>query len=407
MPKHGEVGNYFYAADRKLWVGRITLPSTELDKTGKPKRRRKEMTAKSRSDLLAKMSAATKQLEKQGDLHTSSMTVAQWTDYWMREIVVKTRRPSTVASYRSIVAWIETAIGPVKLDKLTAAHIRKVFTIMSNPPDIDGVPQEPRSSTYQRNTHSVMSASFRDAEREGRIMRNPVDLVDAPLKNLTQLEAFTPTEAAKLLSAFEGQADLYLWATFLLTGARRGEVLGLEWDRVTDVLDLSWQMQRLPDGPRPANFEYRQISGGLYWTRPKTRAGWRIIPLVDPLKSVLERWKEEATANPWGLVFTRKTVAGETLPIDPDYATKLWPEVRKAAGISKSVRIHDLRHTTVDLLYAAGVPEDLITVIVGHSNRLMSRAYKSKADRDRLVAAMSQMSALLGYTQPEIEGVTG
>lgn len=403
MPKHGEVGNYFYAEDRKLWVGRITLPSTELDKTGKPKRRRKEMTSKSRSELLAKMSAATKQLEKQGDLHTSSMTVAQWMDYWMREIVVKTRRPSTVASYRSIVAWINTAIGPVKLDKLTAAHVRKVFTIMSNPPDVDGKPQEARSSTYQRNTHSVMSAAFRDAEREGRIMRNPVDLVDAPLKNLTHLEAFTPTEAAKLLSAFEGQPDLYLWATFLLTGARRGEVLGLEWDRVTDVLDLSWQLQRLPDGPRPANFEYRQVDGGLYWTRPKTRAGWRIIPLVDPLRGVLERWRAESKPNPWGLVFTRTTAAGVVLPIDPDYATKLWPEVRKAAGISKAVRIHDLRHTTVDLLYAAGVPEDLITVIVGHSNRLMSRAYKSKADRDRLVAAMSQMSALLGYTQPAIE----
>ncbi len=56
-----------------------------------------------------------------------------------------------------------------------------------------------------------------------------------------------------------------------------------------------------------------------------------------------------------------------------------WPGILKAAGIDKHVRVHDIRHTTVDLLCAAGVPEDLIQEVVGHSSRAMSRAYKSKA----------------------------
>jgi hypothetical protein len=33
-------------------------------------------------------------------------------------------------------------------------------------------------------------------------------------------------------------------AAALFTGARQGELIGLELDRVTDELDLSWQLKR-------------------------------------------------------------------------------------------------------------------------------------------------------------------
>ena len=113
-----------------------------------------------------------------------------------------------------------------------------------------------------------------------------------------------------------------------------------------------------------------------------------MVPLVDPLKSILARWREAAPPNPWGLVFT---LDGQ--PIDPADASKAWPDVLAAAGIDKQVRLHDLRHTAVDLLYDAGVPEHLILEIVGHSSRAMSRSYRSKGDPKRLTAAMEQFSA--------------
>ena len=69
----------------------------------------------------------------------------------------------------------------------------------------------------------------------------------------------------------------------------------------------------------------------------------------------------------------------------------------------REVKLHGLRHTTADLLYLAGVPEDLITEILGHSTRAMSRAYKSKGNDLRLRQAMATMSAMFDVEPPAIE----
>lgn len=375
-------GSVFWNAEKNAYEGRIELPPGPDGKRRTWRRRRKK-----KADLLALMDEARRNLAHTGDIPTTTTTVEQWFDYWMREIAMKDRRPKTINSYRSIVKIIDSAIGRIRLDRVTPATVRKVFASME---------AEDLSSTYMRNAHSVMSAAFGDAEREGRIQRNPVELVRAPRKSAVELEALTPAEAGQLIETFRASDDAYLWATFLLTGARRSEILGLEWDRVTDVLDLSWQLQRIgKDQPVPADFESRQVHGGLYLTRPKTRSGWRILPLVDPLRSILAQWRASAPENPWGLVFTRTVAGGGRLPVDPDWASKRWPEVREAAGIHRDVRLHDLRHGTAAYLYAANVPEDVIEAILGHSTAAMSRHYRGRVDQARLIAGMTRMSAVL------------
>jgi integrase len=97
----------------------------------------------------------------------------------------------------------------------------------------------------------------------------------------------------------------------------------------------------------PADYEYRLIDGGLYWTRPKSSAGWRVIPLVEPLRSILERHIAAQPENPWNLVFTWTNDKGERRPIDPDADTRLWRRVLAETGIDKDIPLHGLRHTAV------------------------------------------------------------
>ncbi|WP_420111642.1 tyrosine-type recombinase/integrase [Pseudactinotalea sp.] len=381
-------GSVFKDQRTGLWTGVIELPSLN------GARRRKKIRRKSKKDLLAAMAAAKAELQRLGDLPTVNQTVAQWFGYWLKQ-VAKEVRPNTFDGYkRTVENHIVPTIGTVKLDKLTAVHIRRVH---------DAVLAKGLSSTTALLAHRTMSVSFKMAVREGRIGRNPAALVSAPRKAAVALEPLNLQEALQFLSHASRDDEMGArWATSLLTGARRGEVIGLELDRVGDVLDLSWQLLRLKktdtDGKPdvPTDYEYRHLTGGLYLTRPKSSKSWRIIPLIDPLKSILEQHIERSPENPWGLVFTKNG-----RPIGPDADTKAWRKAIQAAGIEKNARLHDARHTAVDLLYAAGVPEDLIQEIVGHSDRATTQGYKSLRNRERLTAAMVQFSAL--FTPPETE----
>lgn len=389
MRGKGEGAVYRVPADKskplKYWTGAIELPPHD------GKRRKVTIRRKNKAQLLTELDQARENLKLRGDLPTKNQTVEQWLTYWVEQIAAKEVAPNTVAGYRSIVYnHLIPAIGPVKLNKLTPAHLRRVYDTMLGA----GL-----SSTYALLAHRTMSKSFEIALREGRIARNPAKLLSPPRKAVAPQEAFDVDEAIGVLEHVAQDPHMGArWATALLTGARRGEVIGLEVDRVTDVLDLSWQLQRLKlttvDGKPevPADYEYRHLTGGLYLTRPKSSAGWRIIPLFDPLKAILQRHIAAMEPNAYGLLFT---IDGR--PIDPDRDTKNWNAVLAASGIEREVVLHGLRHTFVDLLYLAGVPEDIITEIVGHSSRTVTRGYKSRgtANRLRLDDAMERFSALL------------
>jgi len=361
----------------KYWTAVIELPSHD----GKS-RRRKYIRAKSKPALLAKFTKAQREFEERGDLPTNTLTVQQWFTYWLEQVASKRVRPGTFNGYKSVVnQHIVPALGPgTKLDKITATAIRRVHASAQS---ANG------SSTYALNAHRVMSASLEVAVREGRIFRNPAKLVEAPLRNVTNLDVLSASEVREFIAYARTQPGGVRWIVSVITGARRGEVIGLERDRVTDVLDLSWQLQRLRRDENgkpiaPADFECRHIRGGLYWTRPKSRAGWRVIPLVEPLRTYLLEHMENEPENPWGLVFTE-----DGRPRDPDRDTKAWNAFVEGIFPGRNIRLHDLRHTAVDMLYLNGVPEDLIIELVGHSSRSMSRAYKSGTNLERKRIAMA------------------
>lgn len=382
-PSRGKGEGAVFQDSRGLWTAVLELPSQD----GKT-RRRKYIRAKSKPDLMVKFAKARRELEDRGDLDTNVLTVEQWFTYWLEQVAAKRVRPATLNGYKSVVkAHIIPGLRPgTKLDKITAATIRRVHASALN---ANG------SSTYALNAHRIMSASFEVAVREGRLFRNPAKLVEAPRRAVTSLDVLTKDEVREFIARARATPGGTRWIVSVLTGARRGEVIGLERDRVGDVLDLSWQLQRLPgarDGSlvAPADFEYRHIRGGLYWTRPKSKAGWRIIPLVEPLRTYLLEHLESEPENPWGLVFTE-----DGRPRDPDRDTKAWNRFVEDIFPGRNVRLHDLRHTAVDMLYEAGVPEDLMIEIVGHSTRTMTRAYKTRGNIDRLRIAMSSFGELV------------
>lgn len=393
---------------RGLWNASIELPSLNGD------RRRKVVRSKDKRTVMLKLREMQAELERTGDLPTADMTVEAWMNYWLDKIQAPKLRPKTLVTYRGLVQReVIAQIGAKRLGKLTPADVRNLLTAMV---------KRGLSPTTAAQVHRILSVALKYAVREGKVGRNVASLVDAPRRAVSTLQALELDEAIRLLDFVKNDRLGSLWAAVLLTGGRQGELCGLETNRVGDYIDMSWQLQRIrwehgceqigvdekkkplykcervrgAECPKrridvPADFEHRQAHGGLWWTRPKTRSGWRIIPLVDPLRAIIATRLDQAAAepNPHGLVWT--TEAGA--PIDPHMASRMWDQLLKDAGLP-DVRFHDGRHTTVDLLLAAGVPEELIAEIVGHSNIHQTRAYKSKGNIARLTAAMESLSDL-------------
>ena len=394
-------GGIYQRADG-LWCAAVQLPES-----ADGKRRRKVVARKDKAAVIAEMRRLQKELAQHGNLATNSYTVAAWMTKWLDEIAPVKIRPKTLAGYRTVVnGYVIPTLGRKRLEKLTAQDVRALHTVMQTTPKdpaLRGQKDLPEgtvmlSSTYALLAHNALSTALKVAQREGHISTNVCEMVDRPRKRKAEQGALELDEAitflkhlATHLDGHDEQAKMNaaMWATALLTGARRGEILGIEKDRVGEHLDLSWQLQRITDiSKAPADWEHRHLRSTLYLTRPKSSAGWRIIPLVEPLRSILQA--HVANREP-GLIFTRND-----LPWDPDGATEEWSKALKAAGIpADDVSLHGARHGVVDILYEAGVPEPVIQEIVGHSTRATTRGYKSKGNQRQLTDAMQKISKLL------------
>jgi integrase len=385
----------------KYWRGVIELPSHTGD------RRRKYVTAKDKRVALKKFRDAQAEVAKTGDIATRGLTVATWMDEWFNDIAVKTIRPKTAMAYRSLIAnHIIPTLGAIRLDKLTARDVRQLEASILG---------KGKSGNTALQAHRILAVALKHAEWEGHVARNVATKTPAPTRPRLNVRALTLDEGIHVLETAATDPLGSLWAAVLLTGQRQGELLGLERDRVGEVLDITWQLQRLtwqhgcdPHCGRkrgwdcrsrqliaPLDWEHRHIKGGLWLSRPKSKAGIREIPLVDPLKSIIERHIAETAhePNPHNLVWHTPSGA----PIDPKNESVAWHALLGRAEVP-DVPLHAGRHTTADILYEANVAEDIIIEILGHSNRGQSRGYKSRGNRKRLEAAMRALSAQ--FTQP-------
>lgn len=378
-----------YKRSDGLWCISIELPRG-IDN----KRRRKVICRKEKQAAISEMRNQQKALDRMGDLPTSNLTLEKWLRVWIDEIAPQEIRPKSYSSYKSTVeTWLIPLLGKRKIDSLTPDHVRDMFKVIQNTPKspkLRGVKDLPEGTVMVGvdtaiKAHAVLSSALKTAMQEGKATRNVCIMLRPPSKAKVEQNALTAEQAIDLLARLSTRPhDGALWATYLLTGARRGEILGLEADRVTDVLDLSWQLLRISDiSQAPGDYEYRHLQGTLYLTRPKSKAGRRILPLVGPLRDILALHLKGRTE---GLVFTDE----RGNPIDPDSATKAWAKLLKEVGLPDDVVLHGARHTAVDLLDAAGVNWDTIKDIVGHSTRQMSREYRTRVDMKRLSAGLEQ-----------------
>lgn len=370
------------------WVATFEAGST---RTGG--RRRKTVTGKTEAEVKDKLDARQRALNRGEDI-SNRTTVKTWVATWL-EMTERTVRPNTHTSDRSATAWIVETIGHRRIEQLTPADVRSVSTAIT---------KAGLSTSTAHRYHGTLARILKAANEEGLPVPPRVLTVAGPTAAVNDRQAL-PTDAA--LGVLKAATDLphaSRWVAAFLQGIRQGEALGLLWENVRDDhYIVSWQLQPLPyKTPRdrtsgfrvPDGYEATQLVGQLHLVRPKSKAGWRVIPLLPVMANALAAWQAVSPESPHGLVWpaANGNPAGEVDDREEFYALQEAARVGHPAG--RYYKLHEARNTTATLLLEMGVPESVRIAIMGHSTIASTKAYEY-VDTAEMRRALEKVAGVL------------
>lgn len=159
-----------------------------------------------------------------------------------------------------------------------------------------------------------------------------------------------------------GDMERVLYLTAAMTGLRQGELIALRWRDV----DWSAGVVRVR----------RTRTRGQLGT-PKSRRSSRAVPMNDRLAGELERhFQRSAFQTDDDLPFAHPETGN---PYDPSKMRSRFKAALKAAGITRPVRLHDLRHTFGTHMARAGVPMRVLQEWLGHRSSQTTEIYADYA----------------------------
>ena len=345
-------------------------------------KRRYETIGLVRKDAERALTARLRELDTDAWREPSDQTLREYALEWLEQRDpasagrgVRTRLArSTFDEYRrALELHVLPALGSAPLRSLRTADVDAFVRVL----------ERERKPGTVRNVLTPLRKLLADAARQGLIPANPAARADLPpaqdfagkelpLEHTRVIrEALIARAPADPLRP--GECDLFyvhLFDVALATGLRLGELRALRWrdvDRERRLLRVERAYSRAE--PRP----------------PKTEAGVRAVPIFASAEAALQalagRALERGRYAPDELVFA--TAKGT--PIPPSHLNaKVWkPALQRAELGAWSIdsgkrvwrnlyRFHDLRHTCVSRLVAAGADVKLVQAVAGHASPLIT-----------------------------------
>lgn len=289
-----------------------------------------------------------------GVIHSpSTMTVGQWINEWLQDVVARRVRSNTHRSYESYArTHIVPSVGHVKLSQLQPAHIDHLITKILD----SGL-----TANTARHVYVVLKKALKDAVRRGYIRFNVCDRVDPPIVRHPQIQPPTKVEVSEIITCVENDSFAVAFRLMASTGLRRGEMAGLQWRSVDFDRNVLSVVQTVD----------RESRGSLRVVAPKTLLSRRGVALDDEVADLLlsERIaQQKRVLESGGAVEDHGWVIPDERGrlIDPDRLTRCWRKAAIAAG-HPTVRLHDLRHHQASVLMALGVNPKVVQERLGHS----------------------------------------
>ena len=288
------------------------------------------------------------------------MLVGEYLDQYIDAFVRPFRAPNTVACYRRAFQSLPVTVIGTELEQLTGLQVQMAINLQAR--------KHPRAAQL---TFACLSAAFRKGVQLGMLQRSPMVGCQKPAHTAARTAVLTPLQLQAYIDAARQERAYPLLLLMATCGLRRGEALGLRWDRVdlqSGLLQIDQQRMRVNHG---------------YQLRPlKSKASNRVLPLPAPISEELR-------------LIRVRSFTGFVVDTTPEALARAHGRVLDRAGLPH-VSPHGLRHSMATAAAAQGCPMKILQGILGHSKyELTANLYADHLSTDAYVPYMTTLAAAL------------
>jgi integrase len=349
MAKRGNnAGSVYRRKSNGRWEGFVTLADGG----------RKYFYGKTQKEVQDKVNEALYE-QQRGMLATGPDTKLQeYLESWLEDTHKPVVRLTTYINYRKLVNnYLIPGLGKVRLQKLTPQQVQAFYSKKI---------KEGLSPKTVNNIHGLLHKALDNAVRWNLVPRNVCDAVTPPRVPHKEKTVLTLEQAHTLLEQVKTHKLEALLTLALITGMRRGELLGLHWKDI-NFENYSLRVNRAVSYTK---------SHGFIETEPKTAKSRRTIMLPNFVVEVLlkHRVQQETQRREAGdawierdLVFTN----AEGNYINESSMLKTFKRLLEKCGLPR-MRFHDLRHSAATILFSWGIHPKVVQEILGHSQISMT-----------------------------------
>jgi integrase len=281
-------------------------------------------------------------------------TLGDAIDRYLKAILPHASRRKNAREQTRLLEWWRAELGPRSLQTISSSDVAAARDRLATKNSRSGKPLA--GGTVNRHL-AALSGVLKIAVTEfGWISKNPASKINKLAESKGRERFLNERERAALLEecrASSCAALLPIVQFALATGARKGEILALQWAGV----DLERRTAHFLDTKNGES---------------------RTVPLAPVAVTVLQTWRKGRL--PVGNVFAENQ---STLD-------NAWQAAPDAAGLP-DVRFHDLRHSAASYLAMSGASLMDIAAILGHKTLAMVKRYAHLSEQ-HTTAAIDRMA---------------
>lgn len=269
-------------------------------------------------------------------------------------------------------------LGQMRLPEVTTGHLETFYRALA----------ARYSKSVVQHVRIFINLSLRHAVRNGHLLNHPGLLAELPrMESKPVAQVLESADLQRLLEVSTGTRWEALMYFAVSLGLRHGELLGLQWGDL-DRERAGIQVQRSVGVDK---------IGAVRVGPLKTTTSNRMAYLDDHHFALLEQMRAEQQETGFPLVWLFPSLTGG--PLNQQNVRREYRKFLVRAGISPTVRIHDLRHTFTTMHIMGGTDPKTTSSLVGHKDTRFTLNIYTHVSEERKKATAARTASVLGLKQ--------